>query len=238
MDRDSLQGMLAEGLSVEKIAQRLRKHPSTVSYWLARHGLESPYAPKHAKRGGPARETLAELVAEGLTIAQIAVRVDRSKGTVRHWLRRHGLQTSGGRRGASAADEKPLASPAARRRCERHGDTEFVLEGRGYYRCKRCRTAQVADHRRKLKELRVERAGGCCTICGYSRCMAALQFHHLNPEEKRLQFSWNGLTLSRDAALAEAQKCVLLCANCHAEVEAGAAVVPLEFLPAGRDRTR
>jgi hypothetical protein len=28
---------------------------------------------------------------------------------------------------------------------------------------------------------------------------------------------------------AEASKCVLLCSNCHAEVEAGIAAVPLNF---------
>jgi 5-methylcytosine-specific restriction endonuclease McrA len=67
----------------------------------------------------------------------------------------------------------------------------------------------------------VEEAGGCCRLCGYDRCVSALQFHHLNPAEKSFTLSNAGFTRSIAKARAEASKCVLLCANCHAEVEAG-----------------
>lgn len=62
-------------------------------------------------------------------------------------------------------------------------------------------------------------------LCGYDRCVGALHFHHLDPREKRFQLSFAGLTRSIDAMRAEARKCVLLCSNCHAEVEAGVATV-------------
>jgi len=54
--------------------------------------------------------------------------------------------------------------------CPTHGRTEFVLEGRGYYRCKRCRMQRVMDWRRRAKALLIAEAGGCCRICGYDRC--------------------------------------------------------------------
>ena len=57
--------------------------------------------------------------------------------------------------------------------------------------------------------------------------MAALQFHHLDATAKEFQISERGVTRSIAAARAEAAKCVLLCANCHAEVEAGAATIPV-----------
>jgi 5-methylcytosine-specific restriction endonuclease McrA len=110
--------------------------------------------------------------------------------------------------------------------CVRHGQTEFVLEGRGYYRCKRCRADRVSEHRRKLKALLVAEAGGRCVVCGYDRYVGALEFHHLDPAQKRLTLSRNGVTLSLDAVRAEAAKCVLVCSNCHAEVEAGVTRVP------------
>jgi hypothetical protein len=56
-----------------------------------------------------------------------------------------------------------------------------------------------------------------------------LQFHHLDPSVKVLPVSTasaNGSSL--DASRAEAKKCVLLCSNCHAEVESGITTVPLE----------
>jgi transposase len=232
MDRDSLHLLLAQGLSVEKIAQRFGKHPSTVAYWMAKHGLEAPHREAHLARGGVERDRLAALVDAGLSIRQIAQEVDRSNTTVRHWLRRHGLQTrrAAERRPveeAQAARDAGLLSPVMR--CRVHGDTEFVLEGRGYYRCKRCRADRVSERRRELKTILVREAGGRCVICGYDRSSRALEFHHLDPATKRLHVSGDGVTLALAVLRAEAQKCVLLCSNCHAEVEAGEARVPLKF---------
>jgi hypothetical protein len=47
-----------------------------------------------------------------------------------------------------------------------------------------------------------------------------LEFHHLVPSEKSFSLSYRGVARSLEKAKAEASKCVLLCANCHAEVEA------------------
>jgi hypothetical protein len=80
-----------------------------------------------------------------------------------------------------------------------------------------------------MKALLVEEAGGCCVICGYDRNIRALQFHHVDPALKRLSLSGQGVTYSIETLRAEARKCVLLCANCHAEVEASAAELPVEF---------
>jgi hypothetical protein len=79
----------------------------------------------------------------------------------------------------------------------------------------------VSRRRRRLKEILVADAGGCCSICGYDRYVGALQFHHRNGEMKQFAIGNRGLTRSLDAVRAEAEKCVLLCANCHSEVEAG-----------------
>jgi hypothetical protein len=72
-----------------------------------------------------------------------------------------------------------------------------------------------------VKQILVDEAGGACTLCGYSRCVAALQFHHLDPGAKSFSVSMRGVTRSLETARLEAKKCVLLCSNCHAEVEAG-----------------
>jgi hypothetical protein len=47
MDRDWLEAQLAAGRSIESIAKEVGKHPSTVSYWLKKHGLTSHYAELH-----------------------------------------------------------------------------------------------------------------------------------------------------------------------------------------------
>lgn len=64
-------------------------------------------------------------------------------------------------------------------------------------------------------------------LCGYDRCVAALHFHHLDRAGKRFALSQQGLSRSMADARDEAAKCALLCANCHAEVESGAADTPV-----------
>jgi hypothetical protein len=64
-------------------------------------------------------------------------------------------------------------------------------------------------------------------LCGYDRSIAALHFHHIDPEQKSFGLALRGVARSLERCRAEARKCVLLCANCHAEVEAGLARLPL-----------
>lgn len=77
-----------------------------------------------------------------------------------------------------------------------------------------------ADIRKQNKLKLIELLGGKCIICGYNRYHGALDFHHRNPKDKLFDISkkfsvrsnqgWNNLKL-------EAEKCDLLCANCHRE---------------------
>jgi hypothetical protein len=85
---------------------------------------------------------------------------------------------------------------------------------------------RVSQRRRKMKLILVAEAGGRCALCGYDRCIGALHFHHLDPSTKRFHLSMQGVTRSLTAARAEMAKCALLCANCHAEVEAGLVTLP------------
>jgi transposase len=233
MDRVSLERFLAQGLSLQAIGRRLGRHESTVAYWVEKHGLQAANRDRRLPRGALRKADLDQLVQGGASIAEIAEAVDRSKATVRHWLTRFGLKTSNrpGRRPtreARAAKDAGLASMTAE--CPRHGETEFYLDGRGCYRCKRCRSAAVTRRRRKMKAILVREAGGACSICGYQSTMRALHFHHIEPADKRLELNAKGISLSIETLRAEAQKCVLLCSNCHAEVEDGTASIPASAL--------
>ena len=237
MESQSLELLLGQSESVERIAKRFGKDPSTISYWMKKYGLASPYADKHAAKGGVERERLEALVGAGQTLAEIAAELGLSVGTVRHWLHRYGIHTRharGRRQNSVARAARNAGQLTVTRHCRRHGQTEFFLEGRGYYRCKRCRSERVARRRRKVKSLLVAEAGGRCCICGYDRHPCALEFHHLDPELKRMGLSARGIAYAIETLRAEARKCVLLCSNCQAEVENGVAQLPLELIrPAG-----
>lgn len=231
MDENSLVLLLGQGLSVAQIGKRFGKDPSTVSYWMAKYGLEAVNREKHVPKGGIPRERLERLVQGVLATAEIAAELGLSKGTVRHWLQRYGLRTQserGRRHGADARAAKEAGLVTVTMFCAHHGETEFFLEGRGYYRCKRCRSEAVVRRRRKVKAILVTEAGGRCRLCGYDRYLGSLEFHHLDPHEKRMGLSYKGAALALATLRAEAQKCVLLCANCHAEVEAGVTSLALQ----------
>jgi hypothetical protein len=54
--------------------------------------------------------------------------------------------------------------------------------------------------------------------CGYNKNTAALQFHHINPEDKLFQLDLRSLSNRKWSEIeTEAEKCILLCSNCHAE---------------------
>jgi hypothetical protein len=117
------------------------------------------------------------------------------------------------------------------RECRRHGLTEFALYSAGQHvrrrwRCKRCVGEAVTRRLQRVKRTLVEEAGGCCSVCGYDRCILNLHFHHVDPASKSFAISMaTGKAIA--AYRAEIQKCVLVCANCHGEIEAGLIAVRL-----------
>lgn len=75
------------------------------------------------------------------------------------------------------------------------------------------------NNRRKLKEKLVDYKGGKCEICGYNKCIKAMEFHHVNQNEKEFPLTY--MNRKWDVLKKEADKCILVCSNCHREIHAG-----------------
>ena len=80
-------------------------------------------------------------------------------------------------------------------------------------------TEAVESWRKRKKKALVEYKGGKCQCCGYSRCIEALEFHHLDPNIK--SFTISGKSKSFNSLKSEVDKCILVCSNCHKEIHAG-----------------
>ena len=105
-----------------------------------------------------------------------------------------------------------------------------LLKGRQRKYCsRRCKNASTnvrhqnyrAQQRRGLnRKVRLLRTmGGECQICGYSRNLAALEFHHSDPSKKHFQLDLRSLSNRAWSQIEEeARKCALVCSNCHAEI--------------------
>jgi len=68
--------------------------------------------------------------------------------------------------------------------------------------------------RKLLRELKING----CAICGYNKCTLALQFHHVNPKDKKFNIIMK--QMYNKEIISELNKCILLCANCHLEIHA------------------
>jgi hypothetical protein len=154
-----------------------------------------------------------------MPIRAMALALGVSYTTVRHWLKRYGLATPRALKLAASAPARAAGLTEAVIRCPVHGDTLHARRGDGALRCLLCRSDAVARRRREVKSILEREAGGACVRCGYAGAAGALNFHHVDPAAKAFALGRDGVTSSLAKARAEAAKCVLSCATCHAEVE-------------------
>jgi len=102
----------------------------------------------------------------------------------------------------------------------------FMTEKRTYKDRREYLIKAVQKRRERVRLMAVNYKGGCCQACGYDRCIEALEFHHLDPLLKDFGISYKGYARSWERVRLEADKCVLLCANCHREFHAGKLQLP------------
>lgn len=99
-------------------------------------------------------------------------------------------------------------------------------ESTGYWRkdrnkyqsnCRKCHNKYCSTRWISLKKKAIDYKGGKCERCGYDKFYGALEFHHLNPNDK--EYDWKTLRLhSWDTILNELNKCICVCSNCHKEI--------------------
>lgn len=96
-------------------------------------------------------------------------------------------------------------------------DEKFEYEGEGNDRlnvCKSCLYKKEAEEKLRKKRKLIKKLGGKCKICGYSKNIRALDFHHQEPENKEFTIGDN-LYRDIETLINEVKKCIVLCANCH-----------------------
>lgn len=143
-----------------------------------------------------------------MSTSRIAARLGLSESGVRYWEGKYGLGTAFGPHGKGR-----------RVKSSKERAADMVRE--------------VTAHRRHLKSKAIEYKGNKCVLCGYNKCNAALEFHHLDRKTKAFGLSRNGVTRSWDSIRKELDKCILVCANCHREVEANFRAIPAELATLG-----
>lgn len=125
--------------------------------------------------------------------------------------------------GAKASrDRKAKGVNALEQICLKCGKT-FLIKDNGFnrrycYNCIPVIPKSGAENRKIMKIWALEEKGGKCSICGYDKCSDALDFHHLEPNEKEFSLGDRNLILDWKKIKKELDKCILVCANCHREI--------------------
>lgn len=154
------------------------------------------------------KKDLKKLILENKTEKEIASIYNCSPSIVEYYKKKYSLQTS---------DLKP--DDAKNRLKDKILECKICNKKSNIKTCSTCKSmiAQIAK-----KELLVDMFGGCCQNCGYSKCLAGLDFHHIDPNSKTFDISRNYLNRSIDEIILEAKKCIILCSNCHRELHSTA----------------
>ncbi len=92
--------------------------------------------------------------------------------------------------------------------------------GKRLYRA-HCRQCIATNEATKKYEIVLKILGYySCKVCGYDRCKAALDFHHLDPDKKEYKIS-DLRHSEKHILMEELLKCIIVCANCHREIHQG-----------------
>lgn len=219
-----------QGLTFKQIVEQLNCAKSTVSYHLNSVGLG----------GGIKKTSLKDKIEkfrlQGKTYDEIRILVDISEDKLKRVCRDLGLNVPTSHLGGSKndLDKNLVLSVYAEKKSLRKTAEYFKISRetlRKHYiknedltivpkQTKKERNESVKQHviswRQDKKVKLVNYKGGKCERCGYDKCVQALQFHHLNPDEK--DFAISGKSYSFERLKKEVDKCIMVCANCHIEI--------------------
>lgn len=156
------------------------------------------------------KEVLQNYLSQGLSSYKIAKLENKVPSTIRYWMNKFELEK--------------VQLPQNLKYCPMCDTTKETTEfynrrkgiGNSPY-CKPCHHTQTLDRQRLIKKQCVEYLGGKCVKCGYDKCFGALHAHHLDPTIKDINYNNFKLRKFDDKFKEELDKCILLCANCHAE---------------------
>ncbi len=157
------------------------------------------------------KQTLENLIEQSLSTWKIAEALNTTQPNIRYWLKKYNLKT-----------QRTINQINNERKCLTCNHTKsqdaFYKRGTKYMsHCRSCYQNKYTQRSRDNKQQAVNYLGGKCTKCGYNKCNAALDFHHIDSTTKEHSVAHLMKSINFDKLKPELDKCVLLCANCHRE---------------------
>lgn len=219
-----LRELVGKQYSSTQIANELNISKSSAKRLLNKYGIHTAHKQIPLQIS---KEQMEQFVSEKLSSYDIARRLGKSQGCIKHWLKKFGLKTHIAIHGIAGSPHSSSSGQLVKtcKLCNQSKELNsenFYIQSNGTYHsyCKSCNNQRTINRIRIRKQMIVDYKGGKCCICGYNRYVGALDFHHLDPNIKDFNIS-NLKTYSFDKLKLEADKCILVCKNCHAEIHSG-----------------
>jgi hypothetical protein len=166
------------------------------------------------------KEIIKKLVDDGYSTKQIAKKLNKSQTSIMYWLKKYDLKTN-----FESFKQIGIKDYGNKRVCPKCTESKDITEfynrrgkSNSSVYCKICTNLQTIVRQRELKLQSVNYKGGCCQICGYDKCLGALEFHHLDPSVKEFNLSRMKSSTFNEKITKELDKCIMVCANCHREI--------------------
>jgi hypothetical protein len=174
------------------------------------------------------KSTLETYISQGLSLGQISKITNKSRTSIRHWLKKFDLKTKNKSFKEQPRTKNIILFNGIKSKCcpkckeVKNLQNEFYTSKNGDVHgwCKSCNNKITYEKQLARKVECVKYKGGKCIVCNYDKYIGALDFHHVNPEEKEFNIA-QLRSYSLEFLIKELDKCVLLCKNCHAEVHHG-----------------
>ena len=110
--------------------------------------------------------------------------------------------------------------------------TESKSPRKKIFCCDKCSNKYYVDKKRlDLKFKSFVYKGAKCSMCGFKGLPACFDFHHKDASKKSFSISHAPHTRSWERTKLELDKCDLLCANCHRQVEFEKTMHLKKFIP-------
>lgn len=171
------------------------------------------------------KEILEKLINENKSSRQIAAELNKSQTSIKYWLKKFNLKTKYNKHNilSPVIDDYKICTSCSinKHKDEYHfnNKSKTILSSK----CKMCKNKEEVSKLKQMKKMCLEYKGHFCTNCNYSRNQAALEFHHLDPNEKEFEISNFKKTSILKTGMTkelkeELDKCIVLCSNCHREL--------------------
>lgn len=183
------------------------------------------------------KELLENYINKGLSSYQIGKELSLSQTNIIYWLKKYNLKTKRSKEKIEQSLSKDKQCPLCKNIYPNNSSFFYLRSNKkAQHFCKKCSNIKTVERLRKYKEQCVKYKGGKCVKCSYHNCVDALEFHHLDPNEKEISIANSNKSFER--LKPELDKCILLCSICHREFHAGLFEITNEMVvPVGLEPT-